>query len=96
LAFHLNLGYARNENEIDDRKDIWHSSLASEVEIVDGLKAVANIGVERNHDKSSSTARAFILGGVIYSLSEKLDIDLGLKVGLPSLKLIIQFSREWR
>jgi hypothetical protein len=82
LAFHLNLGYARNENKIDERKDIWHASLASEVEIVDGLKAVANIGIERNPDKSSSTAPAFILGGLIYSLLENLDIDLGLKVGL--------------
>ena len=82
LAFHLNLGYARNENRIDERKNIWHASLASEVEIVDGLKAVANIGIERNPDKSSSTAPAFILGGLIYSLLENLDIDLGLKVGL--------------
>lgn len=82
LAFHLNLGYTRNENTVDERKDIWHASLASEAEIVKDLKAVGNIGIERNPDKSSSTAPAFILGGLIYSISESLDIDLGLKVGL--------------
>jgi hypothetical protein len=82
LAFHLNLGYTRNENKVDERKDIWHASLASEVEIVKDFKAVGNIGVERNPDKSSSTAPAFVLGGLIYSISENLDIDLGLKVGL--------------
>ena len=82
LAFHLNLGYTRNENKVDERKDIWHVSLAAEAQIVKDLKAVGNIGVERNPDKSSNTAPAFILGGLIYSISENLDIDLGLKVGL--------------
>ena len=82
LAFHLNLGYTRNENKVDERKDIWHVSLAAEAQIVKDLKAVGNIGVERNPDKSSSTAPAFVLGGFIYSISENLDIDLGLKVGL--------------
>ena len=27
-AFHLNLGYKRNENSVDEREDIWHASLA--------------------------------------------------------------------
>nr|NIN00664.1 transporter [candidate division Zixibacteria bacterium] len=82
LAFHLNLSYTRNENKVDERNDIWHASLASELEVVKDLKAVANIGIERNPDKSSSTDPAFLLGGLIYSLLENLDIDLGFKVGL--------------
>ncbi|MFA4915255.1 MAG: transporter [Syntrophales bacterium] len=81
-AFHLNLGYGRNENKFDERKDIWHASLASEVEVAKGLKLVANIGVETNSDESSDTHPAFILGGLIYSLSEDLDIDFGVKGGL--------------
>ncbi|HUN55298.1 MAG TPA: transporter [Smithella sp.] len=28
-AFHGNLGYIRNENTIDERKDIWHASFAA-------------------------------------------------------------------
>ena len=81
-AFHLNLGYIRNENKVGERKDIWHVSLASEVEIINNLKGVGNIGIERNADKSSNTAPAFILGGLIYSILENLDIDLGIKAGL--------------
>jgi len=81
-AFHLNLGYGRNENKFDERKDIWHASLAGEVEVVKNLKVVANIGGERNPDKSSDTHPAFILGGLIYSLSENFDIDFGVKGGL--------------
>jgi opacity protein-like surface antigen len=82
LAFHFNAGYIRNENKADDRKDIWHVSLASEVEAVNNLKLVANLGMEKNPDKSSSTDLAFILGGLIYSVSENYDIDFGIKFGL--------------
>lgn len=82
LAIHINLGYTRNENKVDERKDIWHASLASEAQIIKDLKAVGNIGVERNPDKSSGTPPAFILGGLIYSIFENLDVDLGFKVGL--------------
>lgn len=81
-AFHLNLGYKRNENTVDEREDIWHASLAGELKIMKKLKLVANIGAERNTDKSSDTNPAFILGGIIYSIRENLDIDFGVKAGL--------------
>lgn len=86
-AIHLNLGHTRNEYKLredkeSNRKDIWHASFASEVEVIKNLKAVANIGMERNSDKESNRPPAFILGGVIYSISENLDIDFGIKRGL--------------
>lgn len=81
-AFHLNLGYKRNENKINETKDLWHASLAGEVEVIKNLKAVANIGVERNPEEESTTHPAFILGGFIYSFMEQLDVDLGIKAGL--------------
>lgn len=102
-AFHLNLGYTRNEyklqeDEDDNRKDIWHASLAGEVEVVKNLKVVANIGVERNPDEASSTHPAFILGGLIYSLSENFDIDFGIKGGLnkPETDYSILAGIAWR
>ncbi len=81
-SFHLNLGYTRNENRVDERKDIWHASLAGELEVVRDIKVVANIGVETNPDRESNTHPAFILGGLIYSVSENFDIDLGIKGAL--------------
>lgn len=81
-AFHLNLGYTRNENKADEGRDVWHASLAGMHEIVKDLQLVANIGVESNPDKGSHTSPAFILGGLIYSVSERLDIDFGIKTGL--------------
>jgi hypothetical protein len=86
-AFHLNLGHTRNEYKLQadkeaNRKDIWHTSLAAEVEAVKDLKIVGNIGMERNPDKTSNTHPAFILGGLIYSISENISVDVGLKGGL--------------
>jgi len=86
-VFHVNIGYLRNEyklrlDEEANRKDRWHVSLASQVDIISGLTAVANIGMERNPDKMSNSDPAFLLGGVIYSITESLDLDAGVKAGL--------------
>jgi hypothetical protein len=85
--FHFNAGYIRNQyklraDEEANRKDIWHASVASEFEVVENLELVANIGIERNADKTSHTNPAFALAGFIYEVGENLDLDLGFKVGL--------------
>ncbi len=97
-AFHLNLGYIRNENKADERKNLWHASIATQVEAVKDLSIVANIGIERNADKTVNTHPAFVLGGVIYSISENLDIDLGLKAGInrPETDYSILAGMAWR
>ena len=86
-AFHLNLGHAQNEYKLQEDKDanragIWHASIASQVEVANDLTAVANVGIERNPDKTSNTHPAFILGGLIYSIAENVDLDFGIKGGL--------------
>lgn len=81
-AFHLNLGYVRNDNKLDERKDIWHASLAAEVEVAENLKLVGNIGAESNPDGGSDTPPAFAIAGLIYEVSENLDLDIGIKCGL--------------
>lgn len=79
---HANLGYKRNENDLSERKDIWHASLAGGWKIYEKLELVADIGVERNPDKETDTHPVFILGGVVYSVTENFDIDAGVKGGL--------------
>lgn len=81
-ALHLNLGYKGNDNKVDERTGIWHASLAAEVEAVEKLKLVANIGIEKNPDKASNIDPAFILGGIIYSITDSFEMDLGIKGGL--------------
>ena len=85
FAFHLNLGYKRNENKVDERDDLWHASLAGEMKISKKLKAVANIGVETNSDRCSSIDPVFIIVGIIYSIRENLDVDFGIKSWLNNL-----------
>ncbi len=83
-AFHANAGYIRNENNADERRDIWHASVAAEVEVIKDLKLMANIGTERNADPGSDNHPAFALGGISYDVSEKITIDAGVKYGLTS------------
>jgi hypothetical protein len=82
--FHVNVGYIGNENKVDEEKNIWHASLAAEYEVTDHLEIVGNIGIERNRDKTAAQDPAFILGGVIYEISESLAVDLGVKYGLTA------------
>jgi len=81
-AFHGNLGYIRNENNVDERRDIWHASLAATWEVIKNLKLAANIGIERNPDEDADNDPAFLIGGVIYSVKENFDVDFGGKFGL--------------
>lgn len=45
---HLNLGYKRNENKVDEIEDLWHVSLPGEMKISRALRVVSNIGMEKN------------------------------------------------
>jgi hypothetical protein len=89
--FHMNLGYIRNENRVDERKDIWHASFAVGMEVIKDLEIVGNIGVERNRDKTSKTPPAFLIGGVIYTLYKNFDLDFGIKTGLTKPETDITF-----
>lgn len=81
-CFHMNAGYVQNENKNDERKELWHVSLAAEYPVMEKLTLVANVGVDRNPDPASQANPAFILGGVVYSLSDAVDVDFGVKGGL--------------
>jgi hypothetical protein len=81
-AFHANLGYIGNENKVDEEKNIWHASFATIYEVVKHLKIVGNIGIERSLDQMAHNDPAFLIGGVIYSVSNNFDLDLGVKYGL--------------
>ncbi|MCX5812238.1 MAG: transporter [Proteobacteria bacterium] len=81
-AFHLNLGYMRNEARYDARKNLLHASLAGEWKITKKFKIAVNIGVDTSPDTDSCIDPVFLLGGFVYSLSDRIDLDLGVKRGL--------------
>jgi hypothetical protein len=82
FAVHVNAGYILNENNADERKDIWHVSVACEVEVIKDLKLLANIGMQRNPAPDSENHPAFVLGGISYDVSEAITMDAGIKYGL--------------
>lgn len=84
VAIHANLGYIRNENNADEHTDLWHASIAAEVEVIKDLKLMANVGIERNPDPASDNHPAFALGGISYDVSEKITLDAGVKYGLTA------------
>lgn len=83
-ALHANIGYIRNENKFDEEKNLWHVSLATTYEVINDLKIVGNIGREKNPDKNAGNDPAFLIGGVIYSITGNIDLDAGVKYGLSS------------
>jgi Putative MetA-pathway of phenol degradation len=100
---HFNVGYVRNKFGLEadrgsNRRDFWNGSVAAGVDIVKSLTLVANIGAETNGDKGSDTWPAFLLGGFIYSVTEGMDVDLGIKTGLnrSAADLAVLAGVAWR
>jgi len=76
--------YARTEDRQGARPDHWHASAALESEVTDGLRLVANLGLETSTDRADHTPPVFALGGVISSVTDRFDVDVGVRVGLTS------------
>ncbi len=86
-SLHLNLGYMRNEYGLDQdnlllRSNIWHASFAGTINLTASMTGVCDIGIETNPEKGNDDHPAFLLGGVIYSITNDFDINAGVKWGL--------------
>jgi hypothetical protein len=84
---HCNVGYTRNaygmKSDADlSRLDIWHASAAAEIHIMEKLRSVVDIGIDTNPDKTSNTHPVYLIGGLIYSVTDDFDLDVGVKGGL--------------
>lgn len=93
-----NAGYTRNENNINNKLDLWSASIAAEyaVKQVKGLKVVADFGVATNPIKYGDATATYILGGASYAIAKNMDIALGAKFGLtealPDFTLVTGFT----
>ncbi|HXX82191.1 MAG TPA: transporter [Thermodesulfovibrionales bacterium] len=96
--FDMNIGYLYNENTAGERKNIWSASVDAQCEVVKDLKLVLDTGVATNPDSSSDTPPVYILGGLIWSVRENLDIGLGIKGGLtnPETDIAVRGGITWR
>ena len=88
VSVHANIGYTNQKyTDIDrdgSREHLWNLSLAGAAEVLEGLQLVAEVGAATNPDRASATWPAFMAGGAIYSVSESLDVSLGVKGALTT------------
>lgn len=86
-ALHANLGlehhtYRTEEARNSTESNLWSGSIAGEAELLKGLFVVADFGLATNPDKNSSELPVYALTGARYELTDFLDINAGIKVGL--------------
>ncbi len=86
-AVHGNVGYTHNSYSMAQdnailKQDIWHASVAAEVHMTERLRSVADISIDSNNERAPDPNRFFVLGGLIYSVTDTFDLDLGVKAGL--------------
>jgi hypothetical protein len=84
IVIHGNAGYLRNENKVDERKDLWHLSMAGEVPLSERLILVADIGTDTDPARSRDRQQNFALGGLIWAVSDSVWLDSGLKYSFTS------------
>ncbi len=82
LSLHYNLGYVRNANVYQERLNLWQISVASELELSQKFTAVMDMGFERNSTRHSTRPPGFLLAGLIYSLTDEILLDVGVKTCL--------------
>lgn len=84
-TFIANLGYMRNETDsASEEKNLWQASIASIYVIDNHWKVAADLIAEKNTDKVADNDPVSALGGIIYTLTKDIDLDLGAKAGLTS------------
>lgn len=102
VAIHANLGYTHQDYvdavRPENRTDLWKMSLAATVELMQGLQVVAEMGTSTNTLHSSNVWPSFVTGGIIYSLTDKLDLDVGVRGGFnkPSTDLMLLAGATFR
>jgi hypothetical protein len=85
VLLHLNLGYQRNENRLNEREDLWLGSLGGEFILVkDYFRMVTIIGLERNREKNSKIQDAYVVGGFVGSPTQSCDLGIAVKYSIET------------
>jgi hypothetical protein len=92
FSLSANIGYTYNDNKVGDRKSIWNTSGAMLVGLADKLRGALEIGAYTNGDAASHKNPAFANVGLIYSPTDKLDLDIGYKRGLNDAESLYSFG----
>jgi hypothetical protein len=80
--FLVNLGISNNGKTADERRTLWNASAAWLVPVREDLTFALDIGASQQASKDNSKHPAYALIGLIWSVTEKIDLDVGYKHGL--------------
>ncbi len=86
---HCNVGYIRNAYALASdaevsRLDTWHASIAAEIHVTEKLRSIADVGIDTNPDKTANPHSVYLVGGMIYSVTNDFDFDFGVKRGFDN------------
>lgn len=87
-----NATYQSNDNRIGDRKGLWSLSGALLVAVSGSLRTTVEAGSYRSSDSSSGKNPAFANAGLIWSPSDRMDLDLGYRRGLNGAESLRSFG----
>jgi hypothetical protein len=82
--WNIHVGYLRNENRVDERRNLFHISGSMVYRMNPQLQWALDFSADSNVDEDNGTFPAVALAAVIYSPTARLDLDLGMKEGLNS------------
>jgi hypothetical protein len=78
--------YRLGQDAADNRANLWRMSTGAAYEVREGARLVGEVGVRTNEARSDpffpGRYAAFAMVGFIYSPSDKIDLDIGLRKGL--------------
>ncbi len=96
---HAHTGYKANRNRLGQPADVLHFSAAALYQASSRVKLVADWALDTDFDLSLSRQPAWLVLGAICALTDKVDLDLGLKKGLntvaPDTSLLFGMTLRW-
>ena len=81
-TFNFHVGRVENRNTLGDREGLWHASVGGWRQLGDKTKVVFDVGAITNADPTAARELGFFIVGLIYSFTDNLDLDLGIKTGV--------------
>ena len=78
---HFNAGYYYNNNNLDERFNLFYFSTAAEIYVSEKFNLVMGTGIENNSSKYDENYPFYFIGGFVYNFSEAIAFDVGLEKG---------------
>jgi long-subunit fatty acid transport protein len=80
--FDMHFGYMDYPNELGEREDRWHVSVAGGYTFSNRLRLVTDLGTDTNPDPAVDERPVFLIVGAIYPVNKEFELSVGYKQGL--------------